>query len=468
MKSFTKYNTSVRKAVLYAFSSVLLVTASGCEKWIDTDFPNNQLATELVFEDEQTAEAALAGLYGAMWNNGLIAGSADGMGCVLGVYADDLSTVFVSSNNGIADIANNQQVATNTSVSTVWTNAYSQIYMANSILAGVENSKSLSEATRKRMRGEALFLRSVLYFYLYQIFGEIPYTDTIDYVVNMNLGRMPKDAFLTKLETDISEAVNLLPSAYRNVERIYPNQSTATVLLAKMKMLLGKWQEGEVLFKSVLQSSGYVFQGDITKVFQKSGTHIIWQLKPRNNNDPTKEAALYNFTTVPTSYMLNPSLISSFASNDLRRQNYFTAVVSGGQTNYKSTKYKNTASGSNTTEYSIVYRLEDVYLSLAECLVMQGKVAEAVPHINLTRQRAGLSALAVTVSASVAMEEIKKERRKEFFAEHGTRFFDLKRWGQLGELVSVKPNWQTYHRLWPLPQKEMLVNPNLKPQNDGY
>lgn len=50
---------------------LMILTAFGtvsCEKFVETDFPNNQLATEMIFEDEKTADAALAGLYSALWN----------------------------------------------------------------------------------------------------------------------------------------------------------------------------------------------------------------------------------------------------------------------------------------------------------------------------------------------------------------------------------------------------------------
>ncbi len=457
------------KLPLYAALLVaLLLSVNSCEKWIETDFPNNQLPTELVFEDEQTAEAALAGLYGALWNNSMLAGSSDGTGYFLGNYTDDITCILTTANNGIVDLFNNQQVPTNTVVNSVWTNAYQQIYIANSIIYGAEHSKGLPVAVKDRIRGEAVFVRSLLYFYLYQIYGEIPYTDTIDYTVNMNLKRMPKEQFLVRLETDMSEAVNLMPANYRSAERIYANKAVGTVLLARMKMLIGKWTEAEILCQSVLQTSGYVFQNDISKVFQKNGSHIIWQLKPRNNNDPTKEAMLYSFTTAPTSYVLNSNLVNSFSAGDLRRLHYFTAVTFNGQTNYRSTKYKNISTGNNTTEYSVVFRLEEVHLMLAEVLIQQGKVAEALPHLNKTRQRAGLTALSTGIAAPVAMNELKAEKRREFFAEHGQRFFDLKRWGDLPALVSVKPNWKSFHQVWPLPQKELLVNPNLNPQNDGY
>lgn len=105
---------------------------------------------------------------------------------------------------------------------------------------------------------------------------------------------------------------------------------------------------------------------------------------------------------------------------------------------------------------------------MAESLVEQNKVGEAVPYINRSRQRAGLPALSTSLSVSEATTELREEKRREFFVEHGIRFFDLKRWGLLDQLITVKLNWKSHHAKWPLPQKELLLNPNLNPQNTGY
>ncbi|WDF45383.1 RagB/SusD family nutrient uptake outer membrane protein [Chryseobacterium sp. KACC 21268] len=459
--------TKIKYKIVTALLTAVLLFNMSCEKFIETDFPSNQIPTQLVFEDEQTADAALAGLYSGLWTNSMFSGGIDGMGALLGTYADDLNCVYTSSSNGALDLFNNQQIPTNTAVTSFWTYAYQQIYAANSIIEGAKNSKTLSGAVKDRIRGEALFVRSLLYMQLYQIFDEIPYTDTTDYVVNSTLGRMPKDEFLTKIETDLSETVNLLPSAYKNTERIYPNKYAGYMALAKMKMLLKKWEEADVLCFTIMQNSAYVYQTDMTKVFQKSGSHIIWQLKPKNNNDATKEASLYTFTGAPTSFVLRPDLVSSFSTTDLRRQNYMAAVPFGQQTNYRSAKYKNQAVN-NPTEYSIIYRLDEVYLMQAEILTELNRASEAIPLINRSRQRAGLTALSITLSPNDVKIQMREEKRREFFTEHGIRFFDLKRWGLLDQLVTVKPNWKSFHLNWPLPQKELLLNPKLNPQNTGY
>lgn len=459
--------TKIKYIIAAGFAASSLLMNFSCEKFIETDFPSNQISSQLVFEDEQTAEAALAGLYSGFWTNSMFSGGIDGMGALLGTYTDDLTCVYTSSSNGALDLFNNQQIPTNTAVTSLWTYAYQQIYIANSIIEGVNNSKSLSGAAKDRIRGEALFVRSLIYLNLYGIFGEIPYADTTDYIVNSQLSRMPKEALLLKIETDLSEAVNLLPASYRNVERIYPNKFAGYMALAKMKMLLKKWNEAEVLCWTIIQSSQYTYQNDITKVFQKGGSNILWQLKPKNNNDATKEASLYHFTGAPTSFTLSNALVSSFPTADLRRQHYVTAVPFGQQTNYRSSKYKNIGVN-NPTEYSIIFRLDEVYLMQAEILLEQNRSAEAVPMINRSRQRAGLPLLSISLIVNDARNQMQEEKRREFFAEHGIRFFDLKRWGMLDQLVTLKPNWKSYQSNWPLPQKELLLNTNLNPQNAGY
>lgn len=459
--------TTTIKQIICAFSLSLLLAAFSCEKWIETDFPNNQLPTELVFEDEQTAEAALAGLYSSLWSNSLLSGGVEGFGLLGGLYTDDISTVYTPGINGVSDIYYNAQIPNNSVVTNVWTNAYQQIYASNSIIEGVRNSKSLSQKTKDRITGEALFVRSMLYFYLQQIYGEVPYTDTTDYTINSQLARMPENEFMTRIETDMSEAANLLQESYRNSERIYPNRYAALLILAKIKMLLNKNVEAEVLLQSIIQSPLYSFQNDITKVFQKAGTHILWQLKPGNANEATKEAVLYNFTAAPLSFMVNMNLVNQFSINDLRKQQYITAVPFQTQTNYKISKYRNLAAN-NPNEYSVIMRLEEAQFLLAEVLIQQGKVSEAIPLINKTRLRAGLSMVPVSLTASAAMDELRIEKRKELFSEQGIRFFDLKRWGLLNQLTGVKPNWKPFHARWPVPNKELLINPKLKPQNEGY
>lgn len=457
MKTFT---------ILYLIIILFLLKITiSCEKLVEVEIPNNQITTGQVFQDVQTANAALAGLYAGMRDNSIIAG--DQSGPTLGSYTDDLDSYSIAEANSRYDIYRNLQTETNTEIYSFWTLAYQNIYIANAIIEGVENSSALPTAEKNRIKGEALLMRSILFFYLQQIFGDIPYVVSTNYQVNQSLAKTPSLEALTRLEGDVSQAANLLTDEYRNTERIYPNKKTAQLMLAKIYMLQHRWSGAELLLKNIVQSPLYQFENNTTKVFQKSGTHILWQLKPKNQGDGTKEASTYYFSnSAPHSYALSQDLVNSFSIGDLRKQTWMAAITFNGNTWYRADKYKNRTN--NTTEYSIVFRLEEVYLLLAEAMVQQNKVSEALPYVNATRLRAGLGALTNPTSQSALLNEIVLENRKEFFTEMGHRFLDLKRTNRLNILVSVKPNWKSYHDLWPLPQQELLLNSNLNPQNTGY
>ena len=65
---------------------------SSCEKLIEVELPSNQIASDQVFVDVQTADAALAGLYSGLRDNSPFAG--DQSGRLLGLYTDDLDFLF--------------------------------------------------------------------------------------------------------------------------------------------------------------------------------------------------------------------------------------------------------------------------------------------------------------------------------------------------------------------------------------
>jgi starch-binding outer membrane protein, SusD/RagB family len=450
------------------FFNLGLLMLAACEELVEVDYPLNQLGTTQVFEDVQTANSALAGLYASLSDQSIISGgSYSGAGPLLGSYTDDLDCYYYDQ-NGVADIYRNQQMETNTSIENIWNTAYQQVYYANSIIHGVEQSVRLSEGDKNRIKGEVLVIRSLIYFYLQQLFDDIPYTASLDYEYNRNLGKTEGSVLLEQLKLDLTEAISLLDDNYRDPERIYPNRKVAQLLLARIYLIGGEWLSAEQMADTIIQSPLYIFQTDIQEVFHKSGKHILWQLKPENEGDATEEAMFFYFTnSAPNSYVLTQNLLDTFDDEDLRKQNWMASVTFEEQTWYRPFKYKNYINGANSDEYSIVFRFEEVYFIMAEALAKQNRFEEALPYLNATRERSGLSSLA-SLSGEEFINELLAEKRREFFAESGLRFLDLKRMDMLNELSIIKPNWKEYKSIWPLPQNELLLNRNLSPQNSGY
>lgn len=208
---------------------------------------------------------------------------------------------------------------------------------------------------------------------------------------------------------------------------------------------------------------------DLNKTFLKDSKSAILQWMPADIGINTLEGQYFIFTALPPANVaLSNTLLNSFEPNDQRKQKWIK-TLSNSQGSYSHPfKYKLNNKTTASQEYSVVLRVEEAYLILAESNNELGNTAEALGHLNIIRSKSGLGILNST-SQSTIRAAIFEERRHEFFTEFGHRFFDLKRSGQLNsKLSSLKPNWKSYMEVLPLPERELLANPKLKPQNNGY
>jgi hypothetical protein len=178
-----------------------------------------------------------------------------------------------------------------------------------------------------------------------------------------------------------------------------------------------------------------------------------------------------------------PSLAADYASADERGPvtvfNQFNETVGGEAYNvnfdnkYYFRKYWDVETeGEFTTLESNndfpVIRYADVLLMYAEALNELGNTGEAHTYLNRVRNRAGLATVS-GLSQAQFRDAVLEERKLELAAE-GHRWFDLVRTGTLEEWVPLaKPGVtpQPRHYLFPIPQRERDLNPNL-PQNEGY
>ena len=130
-------------------------------------------------------------------------------------------------------------------------------------------------------------------------------------------------------------------------------------------------------------------------------------------------------------------------------------------------KYKDEFSTSSL-EYAIQLRLAEQYLIRAEARAQRGDISGAQADINVIRNRAGLGNTSA-VTLNELLDAILQERRVELFTEQGHRWFDLKRMGKAKEVLEpIKLGWRDTDLLFPIPDKELGLNPNLLPQNSGY
>ena len=128
-----------------------------------------------------------------------------------------------------------------------------------------------------------------------------------------------------------------------------------------------------------------------------------------------------------------PDLIADYETGDERLAASIGTATTGGVDYPFILKYLHPHTTANFTDDNWpIYRYAEVLLLLAESLDEQGKSAEALPYLNLVRERAGLADVGTTNLRDVIFHE----RRVELAFEN-KRWLDLVRTGRAVDVISA-------------------------------
>jgi hypothetical protein len=460
---------SLQKVVKILLLLLSLLNGSSCKKIMHIPPPDTEISRITVFKTDETAQAALLGIYNKLVNSITFNGGAMSLSIALGVYADELNS-YAAPGNSIVPYYLSNVPADHSSVANTWSECYNMIYSANAVIEGINNSGELTDIIARRLKGEALFLRCFIHFYLVNLFGPVPYITTTDYQVNAKVIRTPVNDVYEKLIGDLSEAKALLSSEYPTPNRVRANAYAVTALLSRIYLYKGDWLNAELQATEIITyQTIYKLESDLNIVFRKESEETIWQIIPPRGY--TNEGSLFILVAAPTLVAFNQSMINAFELNDLRKEHWVDSLVStsGLSKWYYPFKYK-VKNIDNKEEYSVILRLSEQYLIRAEARARQNKLLgleSSASDIDIIRNRAGLAPTIATTQIQL-LEAVEQERHVELFTEWGHRFFDLKRWNKLDSILEgIKPNWNPARALLPLPKNEILVNPRLE-QNSSY
>jgi hypothetical protein len=471
---------------------VLLLTGitCSCNKILDVKDPVNSITSNQVFLTDEQAGYALNGMYSHLINggtaeaaNGLsILGtdlfSAGGVTIMTGYSSDELYYPALSGNSAFYnENVNNLTVLNPGKSEKLWTSAYKAIYNANSLIEGVDEStsKELTEAGKKRIKGEALAIRAMSYFYLVNLFEKIPLALTIDFNKTKGLSSANPNDIYTQIISDLEESIGYLSDKFEgdNTERIRVSKWYSKALLARVYLYRKNYSKAYGLANDLIQETSLFKLEDLNTVFKYNSREVIFQLKQDNTNgNATPEGY-----TITGAY-LSPQLLNAFEPGDNRRTEWTNEITAGPAVPAGTTpgKYKLTLLYSLPyafrSEYYVVIRLAEMYLIRAEATLLLNAANKnnAIDDLNALRGRAGLTNLPYSLTDVQVINAIAQERRVELFAEWGHRWLDLKRTDKANTVlsqISYKQPWKSYQLLYPVPRNEIIWDNNLS-QNTGY
>lgn len=443
----------------YYILCLSILSFFSCNKMVDAGAPITQLTSAQVFKDDQSALAVISNCY-SQFNSEIIGNFTT----LLGVYSAELNTTSIATTN--LEFANGYVSVINTDNLDIWSSFYSVIYECNSLLENLETSSNISQSINQQLKAEALFLRSLSYFYLLNLYGNVPLVLGTDVRVTATLPRVSSDQVYQNIVKDLKEANRTISDVYPSSGKVRANKMSVSALLTRIYLYQQNWESAETESSVIVESGIYSLVENLNEAFFKNNKETILEFWTKQGYTTLGPLFIPTSSAIPT-YPIYSELLNSFEINDHRKTEWIHPIENSNGKFYYPFKYKNrtTVSGSGE-EYVSLLRLNEQYLIRAEARAQQNKIPEALEDLNRIRERAGLLPLNLTEKGSV-LSAIEHERKVELFCEWGHRFFDLKRYGHLDQLAVIKPNWKKTSELLPIPQYEILNNPNLI-QNPGY
>lgn len=386
----------------------------------------------------------------------------------------------------------------------------------NQILYQIKEANVEFEGSKK-LEAEVKIVRAYLYLKGIDWFRNLPLvTDFEDAELP---SQVAPQVLFDFIEKEIKENLEFLEDAPNSQNYGRVTKAAAYTMLAKLyinaKVWIGTemWKEALEACEHVISYSSLTLEEDYFKNFavhNESSKELIWTIPLEANI--TYSFPLHNITlhtlSQQTFNILNfcwdgicalEWLWDSYGENDVRRKSWLEGpqydkagkplmVTSTRQLTYTpfvgpiynqlspalldagvrmaKWEYEDGLSYTAMSNDFPIYRLADIYLLKAECLMrMNGNNAnaEALKYANLIRKRAGAEPYTET---TLTLSELLEERARELCWE-GHRRQDQVRFGTYSKVWDNKSNTDSYRDIYPIPKKAMTTNANLK-QNPGY
>ena len=437
-------------------------------------------------------------------------------------YPANRGTAYVQREN-ISDWVDD---ATNAYTNAVYFHCYNGISRSNIVIGRLPGA-TMSDAARNDIDGQAKFLRAWNYFKLVRLFGEVPlYLKEVTKADDAFLPRSTVDQVYARIVADAQDAVKELAPPAKFPQSGQATKGSATMLLAEVYMTQKKYAEAEALLIT-LPAMGYGLNANYADAFSTTNknsieslfeiqylegtaagsqpSNFIYQFLPRTSTTVLVTGTATNTSAIGGWNTPTQDLIDSYEPGDTRLDasigvaegvynssdllvisadksivGYTAAPGKVGVPYPKKYLHLPHVAPNNTNDNWPVYRYADALLLLADAQNEQGKAGPALTNLNLVRARAGLPA--ATETNQTALRAIILHERRVELAFENHRWNDLVRTGNAiavmtaygnkakiiySNLPTDAFNIASYRLLFPIPQSERGINPDLT-QNPGY
>jgi len=487
---------------LKLLATVALLLAVGCTELEITN--PNQRTTDTFWRNQNDALLGVNAAYGATQANGVFGRWYH--------FVSDARTDIGTSRSPWTDLQNWTKTVLVTPDfgpnQDVWNEHYRALYRANQVIENVP-AIDMDAALRDRIVAEATFLRGLLHWNLYLLYGNVPVMTQV-----MNAGEYPPTspmaAVLEQVATDAQAAAGVLPVSYSGGDVGRATRGAALALLGRAQLQQRNWTAAAATFQQVRDLGVYALaptyeenflmegENNVESVYevQYGGPQVLAQGTRGLNIAKMVGPPTIGFTDVqPTEWYFqqfwtegsdpDPRIWVTLFFNAEGGMDVYGAPFDVRYPNgFQDTDVDHTYFWKKYGEYWLdfqdwdaelnykVIRFAEVLLSQADALNEAGQTEAAAEPLNLVRARVDLPPVPTTLTQAEMRQRIGHEFLMEFGWEN-KRLAYLKRHDMFNQ-ATLQPHDADFQffvdgksELLPIPQTEVDLNPEVQ-QNPGW
>ncbi|MBN1598488.1 MAG: RagB/SusD family nutrient uptake outer membrane protein [Bacteroidales bacterium] len=508
-----------RKYIILSVIFPAIIFLNSCESLLDETNPN-QTTVQDYWVNETSAIKGTNAIYAALQRKGTYRRWL--------YFAYDVRSDVLYSRSPWADLSNFSKFTFsdyNFEVNyDLFQDQYRGLFRANQVLhyvPGIDMDPDL----KKRLIGEASFLRALFHYNLVNLYGNVPVADHLPTDPSQGFEQRTIDDVWGLIISDLKTAQESLLLSYSPEEVGRATWGAATGLLAKSYMQRHDYDNAIIeLEKIIIDNEGlYELVSDYASLFRhtsENSTESVFEIQFSNEfeNGPDQDGTATSSLGCNRSIFFAPTgvgwsdaevnrwIVDKFleerdASGDIDPRMdvtliwnkpdsldpvnlvygvpYLTRFPEGHSKHdsqwmrkYQNDYWRDTENWDSPINF-IVIRYADLLLLYAEALNETNRTEEAYDYIDMIRQRVGLETLTSTkpdLSQQEMRDQIEHERLLELAGE-SVRFLDLARWGKLSSDLSDRdPEFEYFvegkSELLPIPTQEIDLND--VEQNNGW
>ncbi|MGV3640700.1 MAG: RagB/SusD family nutrient uptake outer membrane protein [Adhaeribacter sp.] len=513
----------LRKLSTAFLVGALLLGTGGCKDFLDENPPSN-LTPDNFYTIPDHAEAGLMAVYAdtrlVYEGSGIFSSTWQLLEAPTGT-----STTETGQNSDLNNLYGLIYDGNTGHVANYWNGLYRLIAQANLLIEKVPGINPMDEAQRKKVLGQAKFMRAWAYFRAVQLWGDVPLITKPQTIESPDFfpARAPKEEVYNLIVEDLKEAEaadlawmdpsgkvskaaakSMLAKVYLTMAGQPLNKGASHYKLAADKayevITFANANPGVIgLFPDYVDIHSESTENKLEHIFMIQYNTLVAG-NPMENMYPNFKPVTYNGNSGTGSSVPTQSFYNSYEANDRRAKNqegwFYTSYFQDGTgapfqlgAPYIFKHFNQTSAGAPgrtpTKQNNLnvpVIRYAEVLLIYAEAQnEVGGPSLEAYDALKKVRDRAQLpTPLLALFSKDSFREAVWRERWYELAYEQIT-WFDMVRLRKVfNETTKGFDNFvghvnkssnkalEEKHLLFPLPTPERKNNPNLSPQNPGY